>query len=169
METLTMILFAIFAWFGFGQVNDESMTVETEVTQSEAEEYTEPPVKSNPFVVSMGSVEVFDGISVSKETKVLDLTGRNLEGSLKAEVRHLSQLEVLNLSQNSFTGLPAEVGQLSNLIELDLSDNPFTGLPHELGNLKKLQRLVLTGTQYSEADLEVIRQSLSAETVVVID
>lgn len=111
-------------------------------------------------------VEIYDGISVSKDVTKLDLSGRNLTGSLKAEVRHLSQLEELNLSDNQFTGLPAEVGQLSELRIIDLSNNQFTGLPHELGNLKQLKTLNVSGNETSGFDLEVITGALPALQVI---
>lgn len=119
-------------------------------------------------VISEG-VEVYAGIRVPKNTKTLDLSGRGLTGSLKAEVRLLSEVEEINLSDNQFTGLPAEVGQLSKLRRLNLSNNPFTGLPHELGNLQKLETLNLSGTQYSTQDLQVIQQKLPLTTKIISD
>lgn len=120
----------------------------------------------NPSVIS---VAVYDGISVPETATELDLSGRGLSGSLKAEVRQLSKLQVLDVSDNQFTGLPAEVGQLSELLVLNLSNNPLTGLPHELGNLKKLQTLDLRGTNYAPYDLEIIKTTLSADVFVLVD
>ena len=91
-------------------------------------------------------VEVYAGLSFGDKTTTLDLSGRVLTGSLKAEVRMLTALTELNLSNNEFTGLPAEVGQLSKLKTLNLSGNPLTGLPQELGNLQKLEVLDLRNT-----------------------
>ncbi|NCN11847.1 hypothetical protein GW937_00825 [Candidatus Kaiserbacteria bacterium] len=116
-----------------------------------------------------GSVEVYPGVSVAKNIQFLDLSGRGLDGSLKAEVRYLTELRELNISNNNFTGLPAEIGQLSQLQKIDLSDNPFTGLPHELGNLKNLAVIDLSGTQYAEQDLMVIRQTLPTSTIVITE
>lgn len=114
-------------------------------------------------------VFVYEGISVPTNIKTLDLSNKNLKGSLKAEVRHLTSVTELNISNNNFTGLPAEVGQLSELKVLNLSNNPLTGLPHELGNLKNLKTLDLRGTQYSEFDLEIIKTSLSPKTTILVD
>lgn len=122
-----------------------------------------------PVSSSSESIFVYDGISVPKDTRTLDLSGRNLSGSLMAEIRQLSDLEVLDISNNDFTGLPAEVGQLSKLRVLNLSNNPFTGLPYELGNLKNLETLDLRGTNYAEADLEIIKSGLSSDTVILVD
>ncbi len=114
-----------------------------------------------------GSVEVYEGINISKSVTKLNLSGKGLSGSLKAEVRHLSNLRELNLSNNNFTGLPAEVGQLSQLRVLDLSNNPFTGLPHELGNLQNLQTLDLSGTNASAFDVITIKGNLPSSVEVI--
>ncbi len=98
----------------------------------------------------------------------LNLSNNALDGALQAEVRHLQNLRVLNLSNNTFTGVPAEIGQLKNLEVLDLSNNKLTGLPYELGNLSKLKLLDISGNAYSEADLAKIRASLPASTVIKI-
>jgi Leucine-rich repeat (LRR) protein len=114
-------------------------------------------------------VTVYDGISVSENSETLNLTGKGLTGSLKAEVRQLTNLRELNLSNNKFTGVPAEVGQLSKLEVLNLSQNPITGLPQEIGNLKNLKTLDLRGTNYAKQDLEVIKKNLPATTKILID
>jgi len=114
-------------------------------------------------------VTVYDGVKVSSNASVLDLSGRGLSGSLKAEVRQLTRLKTLDISHNNFTGIPAEVGQLSQLEVLNLSYNPVTGLPYELGNLSNLKVLDLRGTNYSEIDLSVIKQTLPATTQILVD
>lgn len=120
-------------------------------------------VAAEPLV---DTIEVYDGIYVRSDERILDLSGYGLTGSLKAEVRRLTQLEVLDLSNNSFTAVPAEVGQLSRLQILNLSENPLTGLPHELGNLQNLQELDLRGTNASEADMTVIEERLPGTAVI---
>lgn len=134
--------------------------------QSSAEGLVSEPVSDSK---TGKSVVVYDGVSVPNNTTVLNLSGRGLSGSLKAEIRHLSNLKELNISNNNFTGLPAEVGQLMRLEVLNLSNNPFTGLPYELGNLKNLKVLDLRGTNYAEQDLAIIKQSLPASAQVLID
>ncbi len=114
-------------------------------------------------------ISIYDGINIPSDTQVLDLSGKAMKGSLKAEIRKLTKLRQLDLSGNDFTGLPAEIGQLSKLEILNLSDNPLTGLPHELGNLQNLKQLNLKGTKYSTFDLDIIRKKLPAETVIMVD
>ena len=99
----------------------------------------------------------------------LNLSDNNLGGALQAEVRHLQNLKVLNLSNNQFTGVPAEVGQLKNLEVLDLSNNKLTGLPHELGNLSNLKVLNLKGNNYSTFDLNIIKEKLPNSIVIQVD
>jgi len=118
---------------------------------------------------AFGTIEVYDGVNVSLDAESLNLAGRGLDGSLKGEVRFLANLKVLDLSDNSFTGLPAEVGALSNLEVLDVSGNPLTGLPYEIGNLQRLRILDLRGTNAAAADVNVIRERLPGDTQILLD
>lgn len=119
--------------------------------------------------LSSESVFVYDGITMPIDSKTLDLSGRNLSGSLKAEIGKLKSLEVLDISNNNFTAIPAEVGQLPNLRVLNVSHNPITGLPYEIGNLQNLEQFDLIGTNYSKLDLEKIEESLSSDVVIFVD
>lgn len=118
---------------------------------------------------NQGLTKVSQDIFKQTDVTTLNLSGNKLSGSLPAEVRHLSKLRVLNLSNNNFTGVPAEIGQLSELRVLDLSGNPIAGLPYEIGNLQKLERLDLSGTNYAQVDLAIIRDKLPSSTVIVTD
>lgn len=114
-------------------------------------------------------VEIYEGVSVPANATALNLSGRQLTGSLKAEIRHLTALQTIDLSSNAFTGVPAEIGQLSELRILDLSNNPLTGLPHELGNLDNLERLDVRGTNASASDVSAIQERLPSTTEVLVD
>lgn len=107
-------------------------------------------------------MDVFSKVSLES----LNVSNNQLEGSLQAEIRHLQNLKVLDLSNNNFSGVPAEIGQLQKLEVLNLSNNKITGLPNELGNLSNLKLLDLSGNQYSEADLAVIKKTLPKDTVI---
>lgn len=96
----------------------------------------------------------------------LNLSNNKIGGALQSQVQNLKNLKILNLSNNNFTGVPAEVGQLKNLEILNLSNNSLTGLPNELGNLSKLKLLDLSGNNYSETDLQKIKQTLPISTVI---
>ncbi len=102
------------------------------------------------------------------ETTVLNISNNVLTGALQGEIRKLKNLRTLDMSHNSFTGVPAEIGQLSFLETLNLSHNPLTGLPHEIGNLRNLKILDLRGTEYSAFDLEIIQKSLPATTEIIV-
>lgn len=99
----------------------------------------------------------------------LDLSKNSLSGALPAEVRKLSRLKHLDLSDNAFTGVPAEVGQLAALEYLDLSNNALTGLPYELGNLSRLKTLDLRGNAPSAEDLARIRTTLPEAVTILLD
>jgi len=112
-------------------------------------------------------IEVYDGVRVYKDIEQLDLSEQGLSGSLKSEIRHLSDLKYVDLSNNDFTGLPAEIGQLSDLETLMLKNNEFTGLPHELGNLENLKYLDLSGNAISVTDVAIIMERLPNVVVVI--
>lgn len=118
---------------------------------------------------NQGLIKVPSYIFEKTKAHELDLSNNTLTGSLPAEIHNLSELRILNLSDNQFSGVPAEVGQLRNLEILDLSNNKLTGLPYELGNLTNLKRLNLRGNNYAKADLDLIKKSLPSETQIIID
>lgn len=108
-----------------------------------------------------------DHIFKQTHIKELDVSNNALSGSIQAEIRQLTNLEVLNASNNQMTGIPAEIGQLKHLRILDLSNNVLTGLPYELGNLKTLEVLNISGNNYSEEDLNFIIKKLPSSVTIV--
>ena len=75
----------------------------------------------------------------------LKLERNNLQGSIPAELCHLTSLRILLLSHNDLTGeIPPELGLLANLGWLGLGGNELVGgIPSELGQLTLLEGLVL--------------------------
>ncbi len=106
---------------------------------------------------------------MGKMTKVVvfKIDNNVLEGSLIGEIRQMTKLEVLDVSDNNMTGMPAEIGDLSKLRTLDYSQNKITNLPNELtklsGNLKELN---LTGNPINQATIDNLKQSLPNTTII---
>lgn len=142
-------------------------TVDTEGTEV-AVPADEQSASREAVVPSGRTIEVYRGVAVALNARELDLSNRGLDGSLMAEVRQLAQLEVLDLSGNSFTGLPAEIGQLQKLRVLNLANNQFSGLPLELGNLQNLEVLDVRGNaNIATVDLEQIIGKLPPSVTVL--
>jgi Leucine-rich repeat (LRR) protein len=79
-------------------------------------------------------------------------SNRNVRGTLPSEMKKLTNLEFLMLSQNNFNGtLPDWIGDLTKLSSLSLGSNDFQGsIPSTIGNLTELtflsmERNVLSG------------------------
>lgn len=154
------------AYFFYVETTHDDMATE----EPESEVITTTPTVSGGMVVidwhGQGLQQVPQSLFEQVDTEVLDLSNNELSGALPAEVRRLTKLRRLDLSNNNFTGLPAELGQLSQLEYLNISENPITGLPYELSNLKNLKELNLRATNYSTHDLEIITQSLPAGVII---
>lgn len=90
-----------------------------------------------------------------------------LDGSLIGEIRQMSKLKILDVSDNNMTGMPAEIGQLSNLETLDYSNNKITGLPNELSHLKNsLKEFNLTGNPLSQAQISKLKTELPNTNII---
>jgi len=97
----------------------------------------------------------------------LNVSHNNLTGAIQSQIGQLTNLKILNASDNQMTGVPAEIGRLQNLQVLDLSNNKLTGLPNELGKLTQLRTLDLRGNSYSKQDLDLIRKTLVNTNILV--
>ncbi|KAF3325130.1 leucine-rich repeat receptor-like protein kinase TDR [Carex littledalei] len=82
--------------------------------------------------------------SITGEVTSLDLSNRNLSGTIAPELHLLSRtLTHLNISRNNFTGtLPSVIFDLHNLVSLDIGHNNFNStFPSTISNLKLLNTL----------------------------
>jgi len=79
----------------------------------------------------------------------IDLSYKQLTGSIPKEIGNLSKLHSLYLSHNQLTGsIPPEIGNLKELRGLDLSYNELSGsIPKEIGNIPELEILYLHNNQ----------------------
>eukprot|EP01018_Ginkgo_biloba_P031295 Gb_21276 [translate_table: standard] len=89
-----------------------------------------------------GSPCSWSGITCNHKSKVisLDLSQKNLNGTISNEVELLSHIVNFNISNNMFDGLfPAAIFNLSKLASIDVSHNLFSGLfPKGVSKLKNL-------------------------------
>lgn len=134
-------------------------------TESDSVSYSNTTLDLSNTGLTKVSQDVFKKTNLTK----LDLSHNQLTNAIPGEIRFLSKLETLDLSDNAMTNLPAEIGQLQNLKTLDLSNNQLTGLPNELGQLSKLETLDLRGNAYSKHDLDIIRNNLSSQVIILVD
>eukprot|EP00897_Mesotaenium_endlicherianum_P004820 jgi/Mesen1/4366/ME000221S03492 len=81
------------------------------------------------------------------------LNNLELQGTLKALIGEITELEVLSLRNNRIHGsIPSSVGQLAKLQSLDLSNNSFSGsVPASLADIATLTYLNLTHNNLSGA------------------
>ena len=92
-----------------------------------------------------------------------------LEGKIPASLGKLESLQILNLANNSFSGLvPTELSL--SLMYLNLQENKLEGeIPIELNKLHQLQMLDLSNNNLSEA-IELLNTELkNLESLVLSD
>lgn len=166
MKTTIIVLVAIILLLvGYFAFNQKSLTY----TNTENPK-TEQQVASSDTTLDLsnqGLAKIPNSVFEKTNLEELNVSNNQLTGAIQAEIRHLQNLRVLNLSNNQMTGVPAEIGQLENLEILNLSNNQLTGLPYELGNLKNLKTLYIFGNNYSEQDLNIIKENLDEDIVII--
>ncbi|GKV21200.1 hypothetical protein SLEP1_g31197 [Rubroshorea leprosula] len=89
----------------------------------------------------VGSLSPFIGnLSFLREIRLLN---NSFQGDIPPEIGHLFRLQVLNLNNNSFEGkLPPNLSRCSNLNVLNIGKNKLVGkLPMELASMSKLIQL----------------------------
>ncbi len=134
------------------------------------EAQAEKPAASNGKTIdlsSKGLTQIDKDILDDSSVGTLDVSGNSLTGALPGEIRKLTNLEVLDASDNNMTGIPAEIGQLSKLRVANFANNNITGLPNEIGNLKNLETLDLRGNpNVSNQDLSLIKSKIPKANVL---
>ncbi|CAN1147228.1 Plant intracellular Ras-group-related LRR protein 6 [Linum perenne] len=85
----------------------------------------------------------------SVELQKLILAHNSIE-TLKEDLRNLSQLTVLNVSNNKLHELPSAIGELPMLKSLDVSFNLITKIPDEIGSATSLVKLDCSSNKLSE-------------------
>ncbi len=107
---------------------------------------------SNPWDLSQ-PMETWQGVTLDavRSVQALDLSNRQLSGSLPEGLRTLPSLQTLDLSNNQLTGeIPAEIGEIETLTAINLSFNQLSGTPPEtLTTLPLLENLWLHDNQFT--------------------
>lgn len=92
-----------------------------------------------------------------QELKELDLSWNRYDINIQPlayladSIFELTQLEVLNLSNNRLINIPESIAKLSNLNGLYLNNNQITSLPRFIINLSNLTKLYLSNNQINKS------------------
>ena len=104
---------------------------------------------------SYHALNSWSGVTTDDDGRVtrLNLSNRNLSGSIPKEIAHLTELTELHLNGNRLTGaIPKEIGHLTRLTELHLNDNQLTGsIPTTIDGLVGLTELHLNDNELTDA------------------
>ncbi|XP_004250411.2 receptor protein-tyrosine kinase CEPR2 [Solanum lycopersicum] len=93
-------------------------------------------------------------ISVLQSLTSLVLPSNQLSGNLPSELADCANLKVLNVTDNNMNGTIPDLSRLAKLEVLDLSNNCFSGqFPAWFGKLTSLVALGLGGNEYDEGKL----------------
>lgn len=111
-------------------------------------------------------------ISSLSNLELIELFNDTMTGTIPSEVGLLSSLKYLLLDRNSFTGkIPSEVGLLSSLEYLQFHFNSMTGsIPSEVGLLSNLEMFVLENNLFTgTVPTEVCNLIDSGSLSVILD
>ena len=163
---LLVVVIGVLGYFQFVK-DDGTLNSSTNNTTSTSSS-TEKQTASNGKTLDLsnkGLNDVSHDILDDSTVTTINLSGNNLTGALPAEIRKLTNLEVIDASDNNMTGIPAEIGQLSKLRIANFANNNISGLPMEIGNLKNLETFDLRGNpNVSQQDLSQIKLKLPNAT-----
>lgn len=116
-------------------------------------------------------VSTWYGVTVvSNHVTEVILPNNNLVGFIPTKIDSLTELKVLNLSQNSglggTNGIPAEIGNLTNLEDLNLGFNDLVGtIPNSIWSLPNLKKLILENNNLTGNIPNAIENLLSIELI----
>lgn len=87
---------------------------------------------------------------INNRVTTIDLTGKNVSGSIPEEISNLIDLENLILYDNKITSsIPSSIGKLKSLDTLDLGKNQMTGtVPNKFYMLESLRIAFLKNNQF---------------------
>lgn len=146
---VSLVLLQAQAWPGVAPLNGEGLALLELRARVEGDPHGVfqdwDPMDNNPC--SWSGIQCSDG-----KVEVLNLTGRELAGTLAPQIGSLQRLRWLLLPKNNFHGqIPREFGRLAALEVLDLSANNLHGeIPKELGAMPLLKRISLHNNQFQE-------------------
>jgi hypothetical protein len=107
-----------------------------------------PKQSSNTTEINQ-KVNIFNTAYETQYTTQIILARGGLTGTLPTELFLLSDLTLLDLSDNALTGtLPSDLANLPKLAQIDISDNKLTGwIPTEYGKMTQMTELSLYGNE----------------------
>ncbi|XP_051223644.1 protein MALE DISCOVERER 2 [Lolium perenne] len=146
---VSLLLLHVQAWPGAAPLNGEGLALLELRARVEGDPHGVfddwDPMGNNPC--SWSGVQCSDG-----KVEILNLTGRELAGTLAPQIGSLQGLRSLLLPKNNFHGqIPREFGGLSALEVLDLSANNLDGaIPKELGAMPLLKQISLHNNQFQD-------------------
>ncbi|KAF5462789.1 hypothetical protein F2P56_018768 [Juglans regia] len=85
------------------------------------------------------------------QLEILDMWKNNFTGRLPPEIGNLTMLTFLNLAENKFeSAIPSQVGSLQNLELFSIETNYFSGpIPYEIFNISTLQKVSMLSNNLS--------------------
>ena len=98
--------------------------------------------------LSHNRLEDLEHIDLTAMHQLVSLKAANNKlKSIPANIIHLNDLQILDLSSNYFAEFPAVICELKHLTDLDLSFNTIEEIPESIGNLKTLSRFIITNNK----------------------
>lgn len=78
----------------------------------------------------------------------------------------LSNLRILDLSEQGLTYIPQKIFEVSTLSVLKLNNNKLHSLPEDIKNLKQLKLVELHGNRFTDKDIAKLQQLIPQATIL---